>query len=163
MRYYVNRKDTMGSGVRKSMRKNSDEKSNIINPPREENPTAECIVSSSYLIAQNDQERDRQKELLYRVLGPVFFGEKRAASEEELRALFRERYGIDVDEDFYEGDEHYEEYLEAQQAISEGMSIYGGEIEFEDKALANLAEDIWEKLETMDRERFRRINTLLEE
>ena len=39
-----------------------------------------------------------------------------------------------------EGDEHYEEYLEAQQAIAEGMSIYGGEIAFDDSVLAELAE-----------------------
>ena len=86
------------------------------------------VSSSSYLIACDETERERQKELLYKVMGPVFFGQKAAENDSELAELFRSRYGIDVQRDFYEGDEHYEEYLEAQQAIAEGMSIYGGEI-----------------------------------
>ena len=56
--------------------------------------------------------------------------------------------------DFYEGDEHYEEYLEAQQAIAEGMSIYGGEIAFDDSVLAELAERVWDIMEEKDRQAF---------
>ena len=119
--------------------------------------------SSYYLLARDDQTSERQKDLLYEVLGPVFFGKKEAESEEELAAFFRERYGIDVRNDFYEGDEHYDEYLEAQQAIAEGMSIYGGKIAFEDEAMAEFAEQIWEDMEAEDEKGFRRINTMLEE
>lgn len=119
--------------------------------------------ASSYLIACDEKERERQKEFLYDVLGPVFFGKKAAADSGELAELFRTRYGIDVRNDFYEGDEHYEEFLEAQQAIAEGMSIYGGEIVFDDTALAELAERIWKMTEEKDRGGFRRINTMLEE
>lgn len=121
------------------------------------------VPSSAYLIAKTDQESERLKELLYEALEPVFFGTKEAGSEEELAAFFRHRYGIDVYDDFYEGDEHYEEYLEAQQAIAEGMSIYEGRITFEDGILAELAEQIWENMEVSDRKGFRRINTMLEE
>lgn len=119
--------------------------------------------SSSYLLAENDEAEERQKELLYEVLGPVFFGKKEAGSEEELAAFFREQYGIDVRNDFYEGDEHYEEYREARQAIAEGMSIYGGSIAFEDGTLAELAEQIWDDMEAEEGSGFRRINTMLEE
>lgn len=119
--------------------------------------------SSVYLLARDEQEEERRKELLYRVLGPVFFGKKEAESWQELRELFRRHYGIEVDQDFYEGDEHYEEYLEAQQAIAEGMAIYSGRISFDETAMAECAETIWDNLEQSDRNRFRRINTLLEE
>ena len=121
------------------------------------------VSSSSYLIACDETERERQKELLYKVMGPVFFGQKAAENDSELAELFRSRYGIDVQRDFYEGDEHYEEYLEAQQAIAEGMSIYGGEIAFDDSVLAELAERVWDIMEEKDRQGFRRINTMLEE
>ena len=93
----------------------------------------------------------------------VSFGQKAAENDSELAELFRSRYGIDVQRDFYEGDEHYEEYLEAQQAIAEGMSIYGGEIAFDDSVLAELAERVWDIMEEKDRQGFRRINTMLEE
>lgn len=98
----------------------------------EQNKRDHCaeVQGSPYLIACDDRERERRKEWLYEILGPVFFGEKEAADAEELRQLFQEKYGIDVQHDFVEGDEHYDEYLEAQQAIAEGMSIYGGEISF---------------------------------
>lgn len=119
--------------------------------------------SSYYLIARKDSTQEYQKELLYRVLGPVFFGEKAAGNLEELIEFFRERYGIDVREDFCEGDEHYEEYQEAQQAIAEGMSIYGGSIVFEETVLAEMAESVWAKMEKEKEARFRRINTMLEE
>ena len=121
------------------------------------------VSSSSYLIACDETERERQKELLYKVMGPVFFGQKAAENDSELAELFRSRYGIDVQRDFYEGDEHYEGYLEAQQAIAEGMSIYGGEIAFDDSVLAELAERVWDIMEEKDRQGFRRINTMLEE
>ena len=118
---------------------------------------------SPYLIACDEQERERRKEWLYEILGPVFFGEKEAADAEELKQMFQEKYGIDVQHDFVEGDEHYDEYLEAQQAIAEGMSIYGGEIGFGDSTLAELAEHVWAWMEEKDRNGFRRINTMLEE
>jgi hypothetical protein len=120
-------------------------------------------VGSSYLLAQDETEREAQKELLYEVLGPVFFGQKQAQSEAELEQLFDEHYGIDVHSDFIEGDEHYEEYCEAQQAIAEGMSIYSGEISFADSALAELAEQLWKDMERKNGGHFRRINTMLEE
>lgn len=119
--------------------------------------------TSSYLIACGDAERERQKELLYEVLGPVFFGKKEAADTGGLAKLFQSWYGIDVEKDFYEGDAHYEEYIEAQQAIAEGMAIYGGEIAFSDSVLAELAESLWKSLEEKDSGGFRRINTMLEE
>lgn len=119
--------------------------------------------SSKYLIARDELQEERRKELLYRILGPVFFGKKEAESWQELVELFRRRYGIDVEHDFFEGDEHYEEYMEARQAIAEGMSIYSGSIAFEDSILAEYAERLWEDLEQMDKGRFRRINTMLEE
>ena len=119
--------------------------------------------ASRFLLAENEEAVKRQKELLYEVLGSVFFGKKEAGSEEELAAFFREQYGIDVRNDFYEGDEHYEEYREAQQAIAEGMSIYGGSIAFEEESLAELAEQIWKDMEEEEGKGFRRINTMLEE
>lgn len=119
--------------------------------------------ASRYLIARDEQQEERRKELLYRVLGPVFFGRKEAESWQELRELFQRRYGIDVDSDFFEGDEHYEEYVEAQQAIAEGMAIYSGSISFDEETLAEYAEQLWDDLEQMDQKRFRRINTMLEE
>lgn len=119
--------------------------------------------ASSYLIARDEQQEERRKELLYRVLGPVFFGRKEAESWQELRELFQRRYGIDVDSDFFEGDEHYEEYVEAQQAIAEGMAIYSGSISFDEETLAEYAEQLWDDLEQIDQKRFRRINTMLEE
>ncbi len=120
--------------------------------------------ASAYLVACGEEDAERLRmQLLYELLGPVFFGKKEAGSREELVELFAEKYGIDVQNDFYEGDEHYEEYREAQQAIAEGMSIYGGEITFGDCDLAELAGILWENLEKKDRQKFRRINTLLEE
>ena len=101
--------------------------------------------------------------MLCEVLGPVFFGEKRAETEQELEQYFIQNYSIDVKHDFYEGDEHYDEYIEAQQAIAEGMSIYGGSIAFEDSALAKLADRIWQDMEDREDGGFRRINTALEE
>ena len=53
--------------------------------------------------------------------------------------------------------------IEAGQAIAEGMSIYGGEIAFDDSVLAELAERVWDIMEEKDRKGFRRINTMLEE
>lgn len=118
---------------------------------------------SGYLIAQRIQTEERKKELLYELLGPVFFGRKEAENEDELAAFFRRQYGIDVHGDFCEGDDHYEDYLEAQQAIAEGMAVYGGRIEFDENSLAELAEMIWSGMEKMKKDGFRRINTLLEE
>lgn len=123
----------------------------------------EIPAGSPFLVARDEGVREQQKELLYEILGPVFFGEKQAGSMSELEELFGSRYGIDVKNDFYEGDDHYEEYLEAQQAIAEGMSIYGGRIGFADSALAELAERIWESMEKKNGGGFRRINTMLEE
>lgn len=119
--------------------------------------------ASTFLIARTEQVEQRQKDLLYEVLGPVFFGKREAVDKGELARLFRVRYGIDVEHDFCEGDEHYEEYLEAVKAIAEGMSIYGGAITFEDCVLAELAEQVWNDMERLDNSRFRRINTMLEE
>lgn len=130
--------------------------------------TAECveterdIPSCEYLIAGSRFGWENRQRLLYEVLGPVFFGSKQAESQEELQQLFRRRYGIDVRHDFYEGDEHYEEYLEARQAIAEGLCIYGGEIVFEDCALAELADRVWAEMEKTGKG-FRRINTALDE
>ncbi len=120
--------------------------------------------ASTYLVAcEEGKLMERQKQLLYDVLGPVFFGEKQAGTQEELEKLFLEKYGIDVHRDFYEGDEHYEEYCEALQAISSGLSIFMGRISFRESVLAELAGTIWENLESQEGERFRRINTMLEE
>lgn len=121
------------------------------------------VPSSGYLIAQGEGTEEEQKELLYRVLGPVFFGKRAAGNLTELAELFREKYGIDVFEDFCEGDEHYEEYYEAQQAIAEGMSIYDGAIPFRECQIAELAEQIWGSMEEEETRKFRRINTMLEE
>ncbi len=122
------------------------------------------VPGSSYLVACEESGlMEYQKQLLYDVLGPIFFGKKQAESREELAELFRVRYGIDVQKDFCEGDEHYDEYREAQQAIAEGMSIYGGQIAFGDSVLAELAGTIWENLEQQKMHKFRRINTMLEE
>lgn len=120
-----------------------------------------CAQTSGYLVARDEQEARRQQQLLYEVLGPVFFGEKQASTQKELDGLFYRKYGIDVAHDFFEGDEHYEEYQEACQAIAEGMCIFGGEIGFADNALADLAEQIWANMEKSGG--FRRINTMLEE
>ncbi|MCC8018040.1 MAG: hypothetical protein LIO39_05475 [Lachnospiraceae bacterium] len=136
------------------------------NTEREKNEAdaASGEPASGYLVACDENALvECQKQLLYDVLSPVFFGKKKAGSREELVELFQTRYGIDVREDFCEGDEHYEEYWEAQQALAEGMAIYGGEIAFGDSALAELAGMIWEGLEKQDGHKFRRINTMLEE
>ncbi len=124
--------------------------------------TANNRVTSSYLIAQVPSE-DIQKEILFRILGPVFFGQEQASDSDELAELFRDRYGINVDGDFIEGDEHYDEYIEAQQALAEGMHIYSGSIPFESCVLAELADVIWAGMEQTEKDGFRRINTLLEE
>jgi hypothetical protein len=119
--------------------------------------------SSNYLIARDEKEEERRKELLYQVLGPVFFGKKEAESWQELITLFQRCYGIDVEHDFYEGDDHYEEYLEARQAIADGMGIYSGSIAFEENTLAEYAEKLWDNMEKIEKGKFRRINTMLEE
>ena len=103
----------------------------------EQNKRDQCaeVQGSPYLIACDEQERERRKEWLYEILGPVFFGEKEAADAEELRQLFQEKYGIDVQHDF----------------------------SFGDSTLAELAERVWACMEEKDRSGFRRINTMLEE
>ncbi|MCD8335726.1 MAG: hypothetical protein LUD18_00340 [Lachnospiraceae bacterium] len=122
------------------------------------------VPASDYLVACEEGELiEYQKQLLFDVLGPVFFGRKQAGSREELAQLFGVRYGIDVQKDFCEGDEHFEEFREAQEAIAEGMCIYGGQIVFGDCVLAEIAGTIWENLEKQDKHKFRRINTMLEE
>ena len=118
---------------------------------------------SGYLIARRDAAEEEEKELLYKILGPVFFGKRAAKTDEELIQLFREKYGIDVRNDFYEGDEHFDEYMEAQNAIAEGYSIYGGSILFDDGGVADLAEQVWGHMEQEKKYGFRRINTMLEE
>lgn len=119
---------------------------------------------SDYLVACEEGELiEYQKQLLFDVLGPVFFGKKQAGNREELAQLFCVRYGIDVQKDFCEGDEHFEEFREAQEAIAEGLCIYGGQIAFGDCVLAEIAGTIWEDLEKQDKHKFRRINTMLEE
>lgn len=118
---------------------------------------------SRYLIARNDRETQEQRKLLYDALEPVFLGRKTAGTQDELDLYFEKEYGIDVKTDFVEGDEHYEEYLEASQAIAEGMSIYGGEIGFESSVLADLAERVWAEMEQKHQGKFKRINTMLEE
>ncbi len=121
------------------------------------------VPGSEYLIARKVQSEEAQKELLYELLGPVFFGCKEAENEDELADFFGQQYGIDVHGDFCEGDEHYEDYLEAQQAIAEGLAVYGGRITFDENMMAELAEKLWSSMEQMERSGFRRINTLLEE
>lgn len=124
---------------------------------------ANPLPASSYLIARDETAEEQRRRLLCDVLGPVFFGERAAGTYEELDALFAKRYGIDVRSDFCEGDEHYEEYQEAHQAIAEGLAIYGGAISFGDGALARLAEQIWQSVEEQEKGHFKRINTMLEE
>ncbi len=118
---------------------------------------------SGYLLARDARLEECEKDILYELLGPVFFGKKAAETEEELAAFFDEQYGIDVRGDFCEGDEHYEDYREAQQAIAEGMVVYGGSIEFDENVLAELAEQLWDRMEQQRENSFRKINTLLEE
>ena len=118
---------------------------------------------SGYLIARSGQGKKDQKDLFYELLAPVFFGEKEAETESELADFFSRQYGIDVYGDFCEGDAHYEEYREARQALAEGMAVYGGRIDFDENALAELAEKIWTEMEQKTEGGFRRINTLLEE
>ena len=130
-------------------------KNSLKNPP--------AAHGSGYLIARDGKLETYQKELLYELLGPVFFGKKEAETEEELASFFRSHYGIDVYGDFCEGDEHYEDYQEAQQAIAEGLTVYGGSIDFAETALADLAEQLWGRMESQEKKSFRRINTLLEE
>ncbi|MDO4321641.1 MAG: hypothetical protein Q4C61_03860 [Lachnospiraceae bacterium] len=124
---------------------------------------AASVPGSGYLIAREVQAEECQKDLLYELLGPVFFGWKEAENEAELAVFFSQQYGIDVHGDFCEGDEHYEEYLEAQQAIAEGLAVYGGRITFDENSLAELAEKVWSSMEGIKKGGFRRINTLLEE
>lgn len=154
MRKRTKERKTKEEKVKKEMKK---EENRTVDQMKQDFP------SSQFLIARYDSGRQRQMELLYEILGPVFFGEKRAETEQELEQYFRQNYSIDVKHDFYEGDEHYDEYLEAQQAIAEGMSIYGGSIAFEDSALAKLADRIWRDMEKKENGGFRRINTALEE
>ena len=47
----------------------------------EQNKRDQCaeVQGSPYMIACDEQERERRKEWLYEILGPVFFGEKEAA------------------------------------------------------------------------------------
>ena len=56
----------------------------------EQNKRDQCaeVQGSPYLIACDEQERERRKEWLYEILGPVFFGEKEAADAEELRKVW---------------------------------------------------------------------------
>ena len=93
----------------------------------------------------------------------LFIGDEAVRTDKELIHLFLEKYGIDVLNDFYEGDDHYDDYIEAQNAIAEGYSIYGGSIAFEDDGLADLAEKVWDHMEREKHHKFRRINTMLEE
>lgn len=125
--------------------------------------SADPLPASSYLIARDEAAEEQRRRLLCDMLGPVFFGEREAGTYEELDALFAKRYGIDVRSDFCEGDEHYEEYQEAHQAIAEGLAIYGGAISFGDGALARLAEQLWQNVEEQEKGHFKRINTMLEE
>lgn len=129
----------------------------------EETAGKEKVPSSVYLIACDETGEEAKRSLLYETLAPVFFGRKAAGTYQELDELFQEQYGIDVLRDFVEGDEHYEEYREAQQAIAEGLSIYGGSIAFDDGMLAKLAEQVWTRTEQAEYGRFKRINTMLEE
>ena len=98
----------------------------------EQNKRDQCaeVQGSPYLIACDEQERERRKEWLYEILGPVFFGEKEAADAEELRQLFQEKYGIDVQHDFVEGDEHLRrrDQLRGQhagRACRAGLGMHG--------------------------------------
>ena len=141
----------------------SDSAHTLISRPADSNFTDHPpSPGSSYLIAQKNLEVS-QKELLYKILAPIFFGQKKAENTAELAALFLREYGIDVTGDFFEGDEHYEEYQEACQALAEGMSIYQGSISFDNCILAELADAVWGTMEKEGKQHFRRINTLLEE
>lgn len=141
----------------------SDSAHTLISRPVDSNSTNHPpSPGSSYLIAQKNPEVS-QKELLYKILAPIFFGQKQAENTAELAALFLREYGIDVTGDFFEGDEHYEEYQEACQALAEGMSIYQGSISFDNCVLAELADAVWGTMEKEGKQHFRRINTLLEE
>ena len=98
----------------------------------EQNKRDQCaeVQGSPYLIACDEQERERRKEWLYEILGPVFFGEKEAADAEELRQLFQEKYGIDVQHDFVEGNEHLRrrDQLRGQhagRACRAGLGMHG--------------------------------------
>ena len=50
-------------------------------------------TGSGYLIAGDGRIEDLKKEVLYQLLGPVFFGDTVFHSEKELIHFFKEQYG----------------------------------------------------------------------
>ena len=96
--------------------------------------------SSSYIIARKDELTDKQKEKIADLAIAYFLsGDEKVNSERLLKKAKEEgRY-----------DWLWEEYeSEVKQAISEGKSVYAGEVSFEDDmaeyTLCQLYQDFWD-------------------
>lgn len=103
--------------------------------------------SSSFIIARKGELSEHLKEIIIDFVREQMLGEKMLSpdsAEEEILKVFDEHYMGD------------EKQQDIRKALNEGMTIYGGCIDFEccDYSYAELLENLWEKLENAGEKNF---------
>lgn len=90
--------------------------------------------SSSFLIARNDELSEKQKERIIKAVLNLT-GQKIASSIKELDKIFNDTYYGFFDENKKPKTDHYafDKYKKCADAINKGMSIYQGEVSFEEE------------------------------
>lgn len=104
--------------------------------------------SSSFIIAKTDDLSKQQEEIILNYVKDNMLGKKIASTKEELDSYYLSRYGIDTKNEKFKNSYVYKEYEKALLLLNNGLSIYGGLIDFEccDYDYAALYKDLWKEL-----------------
>lgn len=111
--------------------------------------------SSSFVIARKGELTQAQKDALIRFVETQFLGRPiltPESTEEEIKKEF---------EDDWELSESEEKQKEIRDALKKGLSIYTGEVMFEDTEydLADMYEEVWKIMEQTGEDNFEGIDT----
>ena len=98
--------------------------------------------SSSFILARKSELNEKQKAAVIKYIEDELLGEKLLSpesSEEEIAKAFEDDWELHREDD----------QKEIKKALSEGKTIYGGWVSFEesDYSLADIYENIWRILE----------------
>lgn len=113
--------------------------------------------SSSFILARKDELTQKQKDAIVDFVVRNMLGKKIVATPEEL-----EKYlSFDEDKgDWHNRPDYFDEVQSHEDEVTEvvkaGLSLYAGDVSFEydDDAIGNLYQDLWEAIREADPEHF---------
>ena len=119
--------------------------------------------SSSYIIAREEILSNEQKDKIIAFVEKQMLGRLIAKNKEELDKYFLENYYLDVNNENYKNNYHYDEYEKALNAINKGLCVYSDWVSFECENFgADLLTSLWKELEALKDNKFVGIDTSLD-